>query len=345
MHASFPDWYRLAGLKPESETIQNRSKVVDAYALKLDVVKILKLVGFFIGKTEMEGEPRDELNRVFQEADPAFSVKDNTLELRVLAGSLLATVMENAKGSKPLVAALSINCGNFGIPVQKALIPDVGLLATEVLQTLSSTVRQIGTIGGSKLESLKIDNFADPNVWGPQIKEFTKTSSTAINRIEEVLRILAEETNILWWLLADYSNDLDQPFEKVSAECLCLVPAKELADLTGLLPGPLSAKATLSKIINRRKNSPPVKLMDAVNAIPRNWRESRAGSIDMSNLGLLIPITLAVVKSLETDDKASWVPVYNKASGISAKQTYTELELAFQFYQECLLIRAATGVK
>lgn len=343
MHPSFPDWYGLAGLKPDAETLLNRSQVIGTYAKNITSTRILELAGFFIGKVDVYAELREELNKVFQEADPTFSIKNNLLELRVLAGSLLVELMEGEPGSRRLVAAMSVECCKFGVPIQKVLIQDVVTISAKALNQMSTQVRNIGSLDRPTLSPPKIENFVDPNQWGPQLKDFTRSSSSAINRIEQVLAILAEESNILWWLLADFSNALNRPFKEVNPACLSLISAKELADLTVLLPGPGSASASLSRIIGNHKSKPTFKVVDAVNSLPKEWREMQPELENKLILGVLAPISLAIAKSLETDSESAWVAVFNKASGLSARSEHTRLELGTQYYQESLLLRAITA--
>src|SRR5690606_8992949 len=50
--------------------------------------------------------------------------------------------------------------------------------------------------------------------------------------IVEKQNYLLEEVNILWWLFAEFSNDVNKKFSEISAKGACLIAAKELSDLT-----------------------------------------------------------------------------------------------------------------
>ena len=84
--------------------------------------------------------------------------------------------------------------------------------------------------------------------------------------------------------------------------------------------------------------SEPVALGDAVNALPREWRETWARSYQDASDGLT-PVLTAIRRSLETDGKKAWVAAYKKTTGVDARRALSPLDLATQMYRECLLLR------
>jgi hypothetical protein len=128
--------------------------------------------------------------------------------------------------------------------------------------------------------------------------------------------------------------------KEVKSPGICLVAAKELADLTAILPGPAAARAVLGRALAAAGKLPSaVKLQDAVNASPREWRERWMDSALVAPVADLAPALRAVDRSLEVEDAKAWVPVYNKGAVVKADVSLSPLDLACQLYQECLLLR------
>ena len=57
------------------------------------------------------------------------------------------------------------------------------------------------------------------------------------------VRRLAEETELLWWVLGEYSTSLKRPASELTAPAYALIAAAEAADRTQILPPPASIDA------------------------------------------------------------------------------------------------------
>ncbi len=157
----------------------------------------------------------------------------------------------------------------------------------------------------------------------------------------ERLRLLREESNMLWWLFAEYSRDLGQRMATVPLSAACLVAGKELADLTEVLPGPLAAIGVLDRML--RAVEPELRsattLQEAVNETPREWRPWMAGG-DCERVEDLCPVLYAVRRSLDTNGPEDWIPPVRKVTGVDALTKISPLDLAVQAYEERLFVAA-----
>lgn len=334
MYPSFPDWYRLVNLNPQGETIQNRWKAIESKAPKFDADHICRLVTFFVGKSSDDQALVDELNKWFQDADPTFSIRNNELELQILSGSMLACVIEDGKQNKQLLAGLSVLCSAFGTKEQRLFFEELKITAEQQLRKQATEFRDLGDLTETDFPQTEVSD----------LKEFSKQVFAVFRKIERRVQVLAEESNIGWWLVNAWIKELNSPVDTISRTRLCLVAGKELADLCVILPEPVSARAVLARMLanGQKGGNTKITIPQAVNATTRAWRESVNTKAETEKFSALTPISYALKKSLETTGESDWVPSFERGCQQSGKQKYTQIEIAHQFYRECLLFRALT---
>ena len=107
-----------------------------------------------------------------------------------------------------------------------------------------------------------------------------------------------EELNILWWLYGESSRDLGTPAADLNLEVFSLVAGKELADLTTLLPGILSAEAMVRRALRATRGAleTAIGLNAMVDALPADWRRATVDAADAPpvTLGPMAPLQLAL---------------------------------------------------
>jgi len=123
---------------------------------------------------------------------------------------------------------------------------------------------------------------------------------------------------------------------------VCLVVGKELADLTVIIPGPFSGVAFLDRMLHRAEHElrESSTIKEAVNASPRDWRDSWMSKNPIVGVEDLCPIHLAISKSLEFEGENNWLSAFEKAAQIEVGKPISPLKLAMQVYQENLFIQA-----
>ena len=80
------------------------------------------------------------------------------------------------------------------------------------------------------------------------VKQLEENTEAEAGNLERVLAVTAEETNILWWIFGGRSRDTHEAFEEIADEVIPFVAAKELADLTTLLPGHVAICAFADRV-------------------------------------------------------------------------------------------------
>jgi len=95
------------------------------------------------------------------------------------------------------------------------------------------------------------------------------------NQISQQQKLHREESDVLWWIMGEYSRDHDKPICEIKIPELYILVGKELADLISIIPGPFSAQAYLNKMLKLSSVdfSKPIKISDAVNKADKKWRQ------------------------------------------------------------------------
>lgn len=385
MHPMFADWYRLADLKPDAEALEKRWQAIAALQENAPTEEWLDCVRLFVGRPQGEVTHAAKFAQRFKEADPLFPLLKNELELQVLAGAALMQLLEKPShaADAAALAMVCVDCRGEGSqgPIPEAVATARKYLAEEAIRMRETEQSQPAPLVPIKFQGQPFKEIADLTVqsiqgnwpyadarftqvatWNNELLAGVKAMHTAVGKMVETVNAalkqvaqpttskeveaLREETNILWWLFGERSRDLDIPIKEVKFPAICLIAAKEMADLTAILPGPVAARAVLGKALGTAGKAPAaVKLQDAVNASSREWRERWMGSAAVGPIADLAPVLRAVGRSLEVENAGAWVPVYNKGAVVKADVSLPPLDLACQLYDESLLLRAqANGV-
>ena len=139
-------------------------------------------------------------------------------------------------------------------------------------------------------------------------------------------------------MVAEYSNDLKKRARNLEPAIAPLIAAKELDDLTRLLPGPVSALAFLGRMISAAGGEQQLRIDSAINNCPVDWRNTVAVSMP-PEIADFCPLHFLLAKSVETSGDRDWFPA-SRATGIDPEATVAAEDLAQQFYSERQLIRA-----
>jgi hypothetical protein len=315
MHKHFADWHRTAGIEPNSETSPKHWGVIDEY--RPEVEEIISFARFFYGFRSAEDTSMDKFGTSLQDADPSFSMQSHKQHLSVFAGAeLIAVIERDEHESLADLAALCLVCGAAQGMRGVIPIPMMPQIAARYIESRTSK-RALAKVASDEAEDdLKIEN------------------------LERELRIVGEETNMLWWLISECSRDRNESWKALRLPATSIIAGKELADLTRVIPGPVAAAAFLDRVVRHSSSAKPpkfIKVMDAVERTPREWREQYpfkpGGLID------LMPISNGIKLSVTVSDGNDWSPVFEKGTAMPANSTIAPGVLAYQVFLERLLAR------
>lgn len=289
----------------------------------------------------------------FINADPNFETSGNAEELRVLAASTLAHIMRTSTSLSPLAVTTVLAAGLGGARTWPTQVPLVEIAKQELAKDAELTRRrpdlQANLAELPKLDfdkaKAKIDSQQDfAGVTGAlplvaesiraALKTVLQRQADAYSAISTYVRVQDEELDMLWWLVGSRSLDFDCAFDKLPAETQPLVLAKELADRTQTLPGPIAVRPLLSRA--GLKDAKKITVVGSVNKLEAVWSRALVDGIPISPV--TTPIHFALQRELETGSGDAWIAGWSAASGLDSGSSLTPLQLAVQFYFERLLL-------
>jgi hypothetical protein len=314
---SFYDWHRDLGLEPNNETSPRHRKVISEYTPTAK--EIISLARFFYG-FDSQGNSLETFGKALQEIDTNFSMQRDKQYLVLFAGAeLISVIQRDLDRQLADLAALCLVCG--AVQGARTAVP----------------VPEMPQIAARHIESRARNRAAVPTEQGGEEAELR------IVRLEREMAIVSEESNMLWWLVSEYSRDRNEPWKKVEA-ATPIIAGKELADLTRVIPGPVAAAAFLDRIVRFSDSlKKAIILKAAVESTPRAWRETnqfQAGP----GVEDLAPVNKALKLSLTVSDGDDWSPVFQRGTALETDSKLLPTPLAYQVFLERLLARLSREV-
>jgi hypothetical protein len=108
VHRFFADWYRVAAIEPQPETLQKRWDAIQRTVRDLDVGDALELVRLFYGSPRCLPRFAERYRDAFKARDVTFPMRDNDAEIRVLAGATVVALLDSRPGPVADVTALAM---------------------------------------------------------------------------------------------------------------------------------------------------------------------------------------------------------------------------------------------
>jgi hypothetical protein len=371
MHERFPDWYRIttAGLDSAlpPDLFQRRWEGVELVCKELADGEEFDLVRLFTRTPPPSVPLLTKFRAAFRKTDAGFPAQGNDLEIGVLAGVAIIHRMSQSPQTAGDRAGLAVLCAR-GVPETntpdwaRPLIDEINATYTERCKDLRGPASITPVEFNAKAVQVDLDAFTTAFPSGDwtqvqrlgakgmlslltAINNLATVTSAAIDALKLQQQLRQEETDILWWMTAEYSRDLDRRLAEVKLPAAALVAGKELADFVSI-PGPLPAKSFLDRVLStcgtKSAHHKPSELKAAVNALSKEWRTGIAKEAGFARVKDLCPVLGAVGASLATEGADEWVPVYRKAYQREANLQLSGVELAYQVYREWLLVRSAT---
>jgi hypothetical protein len=377
MHKSFADWYQVAAIKPTSEMLAKRWAAVEAMA-KWEKGSLLQdLVRLIRGTCPADASIRTTVTEAARGADNTFSARDNDAELRILAGATSVSILE-APSERADLVGLGLIASSFQETQGDQVAREFFAYARQYLSNEAVRVRASGQrpVVPDPIELKEKDplgafrtamtNSPDHKQTAEPVVALVTAATAAVGtllrdhaaHVYGELDALREESNMFWWVFSGYSRELSQPFSALGLPATCLVAAKELSDLTQLFPGPRAAPALLDRVLRDvvtevatakpRKGSSgeanTIRISDAVNAAPRDWRTKWIAACAPAAARELTPLLTAVQTSLATEDAKDWISAFTKSTTL-ADSSHAPATLAIQAYLESVFTRVVKTAK
>lgn len=355
MNKKFSEWYRVANIEPTSELLNNRwDGIIDFIENKLEMYDTFELVRMFYGRPTQE-KFRDKYVESFSGFDSAFD-RNNEFELSVLAGATLVEVIENHEYKMmAMLATISFSFLEVSpvIPDILETVRDVFLKETcsareefldedDIIHKSPNCNKLLKAIKENQINS--IDNIL------PLLSDYISETNGCFknlyknaNHYKKIANIYEEDSQILWWMTGEWSNDLDKSFHEVKQADASLYIGKELGDKIKILPGPYSAKAVIYKMLqccNKKNKCATVTLKDIIENADTTWKAECLKNYNITEIEEITPIMFAISKSLTVDTGDDWNPQFKKITKCSANDIRKSVEeMTFQMYLECLTVK------
>ena len=353
MQDQFSSWYASMSFQQDAAFTEKRWTAIKGHVeavTKSDLGLLAKLA--FRLKPQM-GSPEVGALRQALAGDGASPGDD---ELIMLAASALAAAMNSDADSIAALAATVVSSTSCsGLRELKQPMDLVGM-ADNVLRQLSETARRRPSLEQAKLVAPTVDKNDETLLQAVNtgvLLNVAQTLATATNKavsamarrqrefeaaVQKYVNIQDEELDILWWLEGGHSFDLSLDFSKVTAEHLPLAIARELGNLTKVLPGPPALSSLLSR--TGLRDAPRHSIPDAVQGMPQEWLNKAVDGLPNDGISApLTPILFAMQRRHEVDGKDDWIAAWGTTTGLPREAMLSPIQFAAAAYREFSLTR------
>lgn len=353
MRLNFSRWYEAVALQYDQKLVEARWAAVQVVAQKpsRQALEALVRLAFRSRQAVASSDLASLKSALAGEAGP---VGDE--ELILLAAATLAVTLSGL-GASSALAATMIRTAHFGgLRVVEQPMELVGM-ARNVMRSIADTSRRRQGLGGVPsaavnfvtAEVLENAKTFDPEHVEQAFIKLVQSAKLALQTlsnqqfqfeqaVSSYVRIQDEELDMLWWLHGGSSFALNIPFSDVPALRRPLVLAKELADMTASLPGPLGVDVLLSRA--GVVEDVPIDVQEVVQDLDTDWLRAalpEAGNPFVSPV--TTPIHEAMRRRLEVHGDDSWMGVWASVCDLKVDGKLSPLSLAELAYYERLLIR------
>lgn len=334
--SNLSDWYRTGGVQPEEEKIPKRIAAIKGF--EADAQDVISLVKFFYGIGDTSPAFLAKLRSVFREHDTVFSNQGNDAELAVLAGAKLVQLMyAKASAISELATLATASAACHGL-LQNPPVPQIVEIAYIRLSEQSKARAQVFAERHAPVPSTEPEGSKDS-----ALLEFRKEFA----KMQADIRIVTEESNMLWWLFAEHSRDENRRWDVLPFPASVLKIGKELADLTEIIPGPPSAMAFLDRVCRIAKSKLPesVGFKAAIDGLEPAWKKAFCEKSFVQELEHLTPVSNAIHFSIVGSSETNWAPVFSGAARIDLDSALAPQKLCLQIYLEGMLVRTSNQAK
>jgi hypothetical protein len=355
MHKHAIDWLRQLSLTADAALAEKRWNAAATVAKTRSRARLIELLRLFLFPTA-EGDVLKRWTDELIGIDPEFPVSQNLQEVRLLAGfAIVATFEEVSTASDTL--ALGMRAARFPEGRVKPIQPAILTEAEEYARSRSRKLRpdEFATDDAADLTNpltRRAKAIEDAETGGDATKiataeagyrdavarTFLSSHRAMAKRVEQ----LAEESALLWWVLGEYSDTLQEPLHNLPPAAYAFPAAAEAAARSVYLAPPPSIGALLARALRSCKpETKKLTLIDYVTTVNSAWRASQARSLIIADCRDLVPVSAVLEKTEELGNASTAVRTVAKiCPGLKADLPLTPAQAASQFYNEILFVRA-----
>lgn len=349
MNKNFHEWYLEVCPIPEEGQIEKRIKCVTEFAESADVEDIEILLKLYY-KLPVESERLDGFVELFSQKDPSFSRK-NKEEIALLAGVVLLEIMENREmyDIGELLVLSSSFC-HVSVPFP-AILDAVKRMFDEDRRSLREGVEKHRAPVLSKSELPAFKAYIDETGWDKDAPEkLLQVLDSVQNNIqtlanqtaswEEKESIYKEDSQLLWWMLSEWSNSLACPLKDLGKVEGSLIIGYEAAQFVVNYPGPYAMEGILEKLVSLCQGTEEKILFpNCVMQAHSTLREKILRDVKNSPLQEYLPLCNGIIHSNNAEKVEEWYPKFQREFLIIENPGFTPYQYAQQMYLEALALR------
>lgn len=346
MHLNFADWYRPASFGHNRDTLELRWQGVEAALEQIDDSIVLELIRLVFGRPLQSPGVENTFRKFFKDTDQSFLTTGNDLEVKVLAGCVLAMTCVEPISPLPTMAILTTSV--FGLRELQIEIDLIGMVASRVH---SDGIRARKRIRADKLKPFEdaayneaILPLSQPQTPALMVQVLNNIGAVTVSQLntlqnaiadqQALLEIQDEELQLLWWVVGERSDKWGKAFTGLNTKARPILLAAEAAAMTTGFSEPPSLRAIFSRV--GVSESDKVTIHECVNACGTEHLKLLAPSD--AGCTSIFPVHFAMFRALEAGANSTWVAPWTKATGITAKAKLSAVELAMQVHRECQLM-------
>jgi hypothetical protein len=347
----FIEAYRKSATSAPREIVEARQKGHDKlyplFAKSMPSIYAACRLAFQL-QQEPEGIP-EWFEVTIREFDSQFSLEIDAAEASRIASLLLRDLMARGSPHGTLAVLISSYTGRRP-PIDVALLVEAHDAINRVARDRRIILAE-RKITPPPVKDLK--NSLDPilqnwsadtvrtafNTVVSDYREATMRTAASATEAHASLRSdvirLAEEVDMLWWHIGDWSETFDRPRSDLAAQVLGIVSGLEIAEFVRQIPGPYGAYGILRRILTKTANE-KITLKAAVSLLGEDVNKVAR---QLPHLAMpLFPIHTAMQFASEHNNADSWPIAFETAvSGIKDLEV-PHFDLAVQSFRERLLI-------
>lgn len=371
----FTDWHGSIHPNPTPDLFTSRLSAIEATTADMSLEAAVGLVSIFLrGDAEQVRSERDGFVQRFSESDRTFPASNNANLVNVMLAGCVAALLDKG-GARGVAVALALKAmtmrGKVHQPPQTEVLP----AALRLLRAEGARVREEAHDDLAPMPAFAevvvpaptppaVEEVPDGQ-W-PLVAKNDKAIVASLTTLQKTVSALAkatkglrgetvaafgvrptlrdravvalqEETQILWWLFGEWSEDGQANFADLKLPGGSMVVGRELALLTRLVPGHPRVGAILGKTLRshpegRREAS----LAEVVSDAKLEWRKAAVAVSKPDRF--LTPLLFATERSTEGSSD-SWQGTFETVTGVSVGTSALPTEWAEHILDEVLLLR------
>lgn len=334
---------RSSGISVTSEILSLRETGIDNYLCEepqsKTAIELVRL--YYTGKCDEN--VLDEFVNTFKDSDSTFS-DDLTNEIQVLAGIVLCEMILHNEW-EDTISLVEIYASMYDFLGYKSICGDIYNVIVEDFDNRRIELRENICIEENKVTALaKTVNF---NVTEDEVGYTEKVAdnlNSVVKKVNEIakfvssmsqsetlnMKILHEDSQMLWWLLTGTADVLEQKYSEMDCKKAAILAGVDLAKRVTIFPGPYAAKRLLSKVLEFVPEKDEFTFDSFIEELDDSVIKSVVDTEEIDT-----PVLYALKKKAE-NGSGCWKNVFLKKFS-KTKPNYTVLEIAYETYLECLV--------